>query len=118
MSNFSKARDIFSLNTPSFENKLFYCRFVSKYHDDYEMAAGYEDGAEACLNNLSRDKLEALYVLSTASEDSNTEYEKGYRSAIKDYLLELRMKLESYMKLQMGTVNNIGEAYLEDMRDR
>ena len=56
--------------------------------DDYEMAAGYEDGAEACLNNLSRDKLEAFYVLSRASEDSNTDYEKGYRSAIKDYLLE------------------------------
>ena len=88
MSDFSKARDIFSLNTPSFENKLFYCRFVSKYHDDYEMAVGYEDGAEACLNNLSRAKLEVLYVLSIASEDSKSEYEKGYRSAIKDYLLE------------------------------
>ena len=88
MSNFSKARDIFSLNTPSFENKLFYCRFVSKYHDDYEMAARSEDGAEACLNNLSRDKLEALYVLSVASEDSESEYEKGFRSAIKDYLKE------------------------------
>ena len=88
MADFSKARDIARLNTPSFENKLFYCQFVSKYHDDYEMAAGYEDGAEACLNNLSRDKLEALYVLSRASEDSDTSYEKGYRSAIKDYLLE------------------------------
>ena len=88
MSNFSKARDIASLNTPSFENKLFYCRFVSKYHDDYEMGAGYEDGAEACLNNLSRDKLEVLYMLSIASEDSESEYEKGFRSAIKDYLLE------------------------------
>ena len=88
MSNFSKARDIARLNTPSFENKLFYCRFVSKYHDDYEMAAGYEDGAKACLNNLSRDKLEALYVLSIASEDSESEYEKGFRSAIKDYLKE------------------------------
>ena len=88
MSNFSKARDIFSLNTPSFENKLFYCRFVSKYHDDYEMAAGYEDGAEACLNNLSREELEALYETSMTSEDYNTDYEKGYRSAIKDYLEE------------------------------
>ena len=88
MSNFSKARDIFSLNTPSFENKLFYCRFVSKYHDDYEMAAGYEDGAEACLSNKSKEELEALYRASEASEDRNTDYEKGYRSAIKDYLLE------------------------------
>ena len=88
MSNFSKARDIFSLNTPSFENKLFYCRFVSKYHDDYEMAAGYEDGAEACLNNKSKEELEALYRASEASEDRDTDYEKGYRSAIKDYLLE------------------------------
>ena len=88
MSDFSKARNIARMNVPSFENKLFYCRFVSKYHDDYEMAAGYEDGAEACLNNLSRDKLEALYVLSVASEGHNTDYEKGYRSAIKDYLLE------------------------------
>ena len=88
MADFSKARDIARLNTPSFENKLFYCRFVSKYHDDYEMAAGYEDGAEACLNNLSRDKLEVLYVLSIASEDSESEYEKGFRSAIKDYLKE------------------------------
>ena len=86
MSNFSKARDIFSLNTPSFENKLFYCRFVSKYHDDYEMAVGYEDGAEACLNNESREELEALYEASMTSEDYNTDYEKGYRSAIKDYL--------------------------------
>ena len=86
MSNFSKARDIARLNTPSFENKLFYCRFVGKYHDDYEMAAGYEDGAEACLNNKSRKKLEALYEASMASEDYNTDYEKGYRSAIKDYL--------------------------------
>ena len=89
MADFSKARDIASLNTPSFENKLFYCCFVSKYHDDYEMAAGYEDGAEACLNNLSRDKLEALYRASEASEDSNTDYEKGYRSASKDYIKEM-----------------------------
>ena len=86
MSNFSKARDIFSLNTPSFENKLFYCRFVGKYHDDYEMAVGYEDGAEACLNNKSKEELEALYEASMTSEDYNTDYEKGYRSAIKDYL--------------------------------
>ena len=86
MADFSKARDIARLNTPSFENKLFYCRFVSKYHDDYEMAAGYEDGAEACLNNESKEELEALYESSMASEDYNTDYEKGYRSAIKDYL--------------------------------
>ena len=89
MSNFSKARDIFSLNTPSFENKLFYCRFVGKYHDDYEMAAGYEDGAEVCLSNKSKEELEALYEASEASEDKNTEYEKGFRSAIKDYLREV-----------------------------
>ena len=88
MSNFSKARDIFSLNTPSFENKLFYCHFVGKYHDDYEMAAGYEDGAEVCLSNKSKEELEALYRASEALEDYNTDYEKGYRSAIKDYLLE------------------------------
>ena len=88
MSNFSKARDIFSLNTPSFENKLFYCHFVGKYHDDYEMAAGYEDGAEVCLSNKSKEELEALYRASEASEDRDTNYEKGYRSAIKDYLLE------------------------------
>ena len=88
MSNFSKARDIFSLNTPSFENKLFYCRFVSKYHDDYEMAAGYEDGAEACLSNKSKEDLEVLYETSMTSEDYDTDYEKGYRSAIKDYLKE------------------------------
>ena len=89
MSNFSKARDIFSLNIPSFENKLFYCRFVSKYHDDYEMATGYEDGAEACLSNKSKEGLEALYEASMASEDYNTDYEKGYRSAIKDYIKEM-----------------------------
>ena len=89
MSNFSKARDIARLNTPSFENKLFYCHFVSKYHDDYEMAAGYEDGAEACLNNKSRKELEALYEASMTSEDYNTDYEKGYRSAIKDYIKEM-----------------------------
>ena len=89
MSNFSKARDIFSLNTPSFENKLFYCRFVSKYHDDYEMAAGYEDGAEVCLSNKSKEELEALYEASMVSEDYNTDYEKGYRSAIKDYIKEM-----------------------------
>ena len=86
MSNFSKARDIARLNTPSFENKLFYCHFVSKYHDDYEMAVGYKDGAEACLDNLSRDELEALYRASEASEDYNTDYEKGFRSAIKDFI--------------------------------
>ena len=89
MSNFSKARDIARLNTPSFENKLFYCRFVSKYHDDYEMAAGYEDGAEACLSNKSKEELEALYEASMVSEDYNTDYEKGYRSAIKDYIKEM-----------------------------
>ena len=89
MSNFSKARDIARLNTPSFENKLFYCRFVSKYHDDYEMAAGYEDGAEVCLSNKSKEELEALYETSMVSEDYNTDYEKGYRSAIKDYIKEM-----------------------------
>ena len=89
MSNFSKARDIARLNTPSFENKLFYCQFVSKYHDDYEMAAGYEDGAEVCLSNKSKEELEALYEASMVSEDYNTDYEKGYRSAIKDYIKEM-----------------------------
>ena len=88
MSNFSKARDIFRLNTPSFENKLFYCRFVSKYHDDYEMAAGYKDGAEACLSDKSKEELEALYEASMTSEDRENDYEKGFRSAIKDYLEE------------------------------
>ena len=89
MADFSKARDIARLNTPSFENKLFYCRFVSKYHDDYEMAAGYEDGAKVCLSNKSKEELEALYEASMVSEDYNTDYEKGYRSAIKDYIKEM-----------------------------
>ena len=89
MSNFSKARDIARLNTPSFENKLFYCHFVGKYHDDYEMAAGYEDGAEVCLSNKSKEELEAIYEASMVSEDYNTDYEKGYRSAIKDYIKEM-----------------------------
>ena len=88
MSNFSKARDIARTNTPSFQNKLFYCRFVSKYHEDYEMSKGYEDGAEVCLNIYSKEELEALYEASMASEDYNTDYEKGYRSAIKDYIKE------------------------------
>ena len=88
MADFSKARDIARLNTPSFENKLFYCRFVSKYHDDYEMAVGYEDGAEACMNNKSKEELEALYKASMTSEDRENDYEKGFRSAIKDYLEE------------------------------
>ena len=86
MANFSKARDIARANPPSFENKLFYCQFVSKYHNDYEMSIGYKDGAEACLSNKSRKKLEALYEASMVSEDYNTDYEKGFRSAIKDYL--------------------------------
>ena len=88
MSNFSKARDIARTNPPSFQNKLFYCRFVSKYHEDYEMSKGYEDGAEVCLNIYSKEELEALYEASRASEDYNTDYEKGYRSAIKDYIKE------------------------------
>ena len=88
MATFSKARDIARLNTPSFENKLFYCRFVSKYHDDYEMATGYEDGAEVCLSNKSKEELEALYEASMTSEDRENDYEKGFRSAIKDYLEE------------------------------
>ena len=88
MADFSKARDIARTASPSFENKLFYCRFVSKYHEDYEMSKGYEDGAEACLNIYSKEELEALYEASMASEDYNTDYEKGYRSAIKDYLKE------------------------------
>ena len=89
MANFSKARDIARTAPPSFKNKLFYCRFVSKYHDDYEMAAGYEDGAEVCLSNKSKEELEALYEASMTSEDSDTDYEKGYRSAIKDYIKEM-----------------------------
>ena len=89
MANFSKARDIARTNPPSFENKLFYCQFVSKYHDDYEMSIGYKDGAEACLSNKSRKELEALYEASMTSEDYNTDYEKGFRSAINDYLKEM-----------------------------
>ena len=88
MSNFTKARDIARLNTPSFENKLFYCRFVSKYHDDYEMAAGYEDAGNICLSNKSKEELEALYRASEALDDKESDYEKGFRSAIKDYLEE------------------------------
>ena len=89
MANFSKARDIARTNPPSFENKLFYCQFVSKYHEDYEMAIGYKDGAEVCLSNKSRKELEALYEASMTSEDSKSDYEKGFRSAIKDYIKEM-----------------------------
>ena len=81
-----KARDIYSKNEPTFENKLLYCKFVSKYADDYELGAGYEDGAECCLSNKSKEELEALYKASMASDEANTDYEKGFRSAIKDYL--------------------------------
>ena len=83
-----KARDIYSKNLPTFENKLTYCKFVSKYADDYELGAGYEDGAEMCLSNKSKEELEALYRASMASDDANTDYEKGFRSAIKDYIKE------------------------------
>ena len=89
MANFSKARDIARTAPPSFQNKLFYCSFVSKYHDDYEMAIGYKDGAEVCLSNKSKEELEALYEASMTSEDYNTDYEKGFRSAIKDYIKEM-----------------------------
>ena len=88
MANFSKARDIIRTAPPSFQNKLFYCNFVSKYHEDYEMAIGYKDGAEVCLSNKSKEELEALYEVSMASEDSKSDYEKGFRSAIKDYIKE------------------------------
>ena len=88
MANFSKARDIARTAPPSFQNKLFYCNFVSKYHEDYEMAIGYKDGAEACLSNKSKEELEALYEASMTSEDSKSDYEKGFRSAIKDYIKE------------------------------
>ena len=88
MAIFSKARYIARLNAPSFENKLFYCRFVSKYHDDYEMAAGYEDAGNICLSNKSKEELEALYRASEALDDKESDYEKGFRSAIKDYLEE------------------------------
>ena len=89
MSNFSKARDIARTAPPNFQNKLFYCSFVSKYHEDYEMAIGYKDGSEACLSNKSKEELEALYEASMASEDSKSDYEKGFRSAIKDYVKEM-----------------------------
>ena len=88
MANFSKARDIARTAPPSFQNKLFYCSFVSKYHDDYEMAIGYKDGVEVCLSNKSKEELEALYEASMTSEDSKSDYEKGFRSAIKDYIKE------------------------------
>ena len=83
-----KARDIYSKDLPTFESKRVYCKFISKYHDDYELGAGYEDGAEMCLSNKSKEELEALYRASMASDDANTDYEKGYRSAIKDYIKE------------------------------
>ena len=89
MANFSKARDIVRTNPPSFRSKLFYCSFVSKYHEDYEMAIGYKDGAEACLSNKSKEELEALYEASMTSKEHNTDYEKGFRSAIKDYVKEM-----------------------------
>ena len=54
----------------------------------YELGAGYEDGAEMCLSNKSREQLEALLMDSMASEEANTDYEKGFRSAIKDYIKE------------------------------
>ena len=88
MANFSKARDIARTNPPSFQNKLFYCGFVSKYHEDYEMSIGYKDGAEVCLSNKLKEELEALYEASMTSEEHNTDYEKGFRSAIKDYIKE------------------------------
>ena len=89
MANFSKARDIARTAPPSFQNKLFYCSFVSKYHEDYEMSIGYKDGAEVCLSNKSKEELEALCEASMSSEEHNTDYEKGYCSAIKDYMKEM-----------------------------
>ena len=83
-----KARDIYSKNLPTFENKLVYCKFVNKYANDYELAAGYEDAADIIFNNKSREQLEALLMDSMASEEANTDYEKGFRSAIKDYIKE------------------------------
>lgn len=89
MANFSRARDIARTALPSFQNKLFYCSFVSKYHEDYEMAIGYKDGAEVCLSNKSKEELEALYEASEVLDSKKSDYEKGFRSAIKDYIKEM-----------------------------
>ena len=83
-----KASDIYSKNLPTFENKLLYCKFVNKYANDYELAAGYEDAADIIMTDKSKEELEALYRASMASEEANTDYEKGFRSAIKDYIKE------------------------------
>ena len=79
-----KARDIYSKNLPTFENKLVYCKFVSKYANDYELAAGYEDAADIIFNNKSIEELKQLIKDNLGDDD----YSVGFRTAIKDYLKE------------------------------
>ena len=85
-----KARDIFRTNPPTFENKLLYCQFVNKYNCDCELAWGFQDGANACLNKHSRKELEALRDEYTGSDD----YEKGFRAAINDFIKEMELPEE------------------------
>ena len=64
-----KARDIYSKNLPTFENKLVYCKFISKYANDYELAAGYEDAADIIFNNKNIDELKQLIKDNPGDDD-------------------------------------------------
>ena len=79
-----KAKDIYSKNLPTFENKLVYCKFISKYANDYELAAGYEDAADIIFNNKNIDELKQLIKDNPGDDD----YSVGFRTAIKDYIKE------------------------------
>ena len=88
-----RIRDQFINREPTFENKLLYAMYTSKYDDNAESAWGFIDGARECLESYKPIEELEKYIQKYEIDNSPlTRYDMGYVQAYKDFIKQEEAK--------------------------
>ena len=82
-----KISDYYFTEKPTFQNRLLYAQFLSPYDVYADNKWGYIDASKELLESYkSIDELEAYIDKYEATDGNNTEYDKAYILAYRDFI--------------------------------
>ena len=88
-----KISDYYFTEKPTFKNRLLYAQFLSTYDVYADNKWGYIDASKELLESYKPiDELEAYIDKYEATDGNNTEYDKAYILAYRDFIKQEKTK--------------------------
>ena len=88
-----KISDYYFTEKPTFKNRLLYAQFLNSYDVYADNKWGYIDASKELLESYKPiDELEAYIDKYEATDGNNTEYDKAYILAYRDFIKQEKTK--------------------------